>query len=71
MAPGGFPHSGIPGSKAVCASPGLIAACRALRRLPMPRHPPCALGILLPSGALCPARRLDLKAHDVVGHEKI
>ena len=45
MTPGGFPHSGIPGSKAVCASPGLIAACRALRRLPMPRHPPCALGI--------------------------
>ena len=41
--PGGFPHSGIPGSKAVCASPGLIAACRALHRLPVPRHPPCAL----------------------------
>lgn len=49
MTPVGFPHSGTPGSKAVCASPGLIAACRALRRLPMPRHPPCALSIL-PSG---------------------
>ena len=48
MTPAGFPHSGIPGSKAVCASPGLIAACRALLRLPMPRHPPCALGIFLP-----------------------
>ena len=45
IAPGGFPHSGTPGSKAVCASPGTIAACRALRRLPAPRHPPCALDI--------------------------
>ena len=42
----GFSHSGTPGSKAVCASPGTIAACRALRRLPAPRHPPCARGIL-------------------------
>ena len=56
MTPGGFPHSGIPGSKAVCASPGLIAACRALRRLPMPRHPPCALGIF--SSRPCSRRAL-------------
>ena len=41
--PAGFPHSGTPGSKPVCGSPGTIAACRALRRLPAPRHPPCAL----------------------------
>ncbi len=27
-------HSGIPGSTAACASPGLIAACHALLRLP-------------------------------------
>ncbi len=27
-------HSGIPGSKAACAYPGLIAACHALRRHP-------------------------------------
>ena len=45
MAPRGFPHSGICGSVAVCASPQLIAACRALLRLPAPRHPPCAFGI--------------------------
>ena len=44
----GFSHSGTPGSRAVCASPGTIAACRALRRLPAPRHPPCALHILPP-----------------------
>ena len=42
--PGGFPHSGTPGSKAACASPGNIAARRALLRLPVPRHPPCAHG---------------------------
>ena len=41
--PAGFPHSGIPGSSAVCASPGLFAAYHALRRLLAPRHPPCAL----------------------------
>ena len=41
----GFPHSEIFGSMAVCASPKLIAACRVLHRLPVPRHPPCALNI--------------------------
>lgn len=39
----GFPHSEICGSKAVCASPQLIAACHVLHRLLMPRHSPCAL----------------------------
>ena len=29
-----LPHSEIPGSKDACASPGLIAACRVLRRHP-------------------------------------
>ena len=42
----GFPHSEIRGSKAICASPRLIAACHVLRRLPVPRHPPCALSCL-------------------------
>ena len=27
----------------ICGSPWLIAACRVLRRLPVPRHSPCAL----------------------------
>ena len=48
--PGGFSHSETPGSKAVCASPGTIAACRVLRRLHVPRHPPCALDIFPPRG---------------------
>ena len=39
----GFPHSEISGSKDICSSPKLIAACHVLRRLLMPRHSPCAL----------------------------
>jgi hypothetical protein len=39
----GFPHSDIPGSKAMCASPELFAACHVLHRPLLPRHPPCAL----------------------------
>ena len=41
--PWGFPHSEICGSKLICSSPQLIAACRVLHRLLMPRHSPCAL----------------------------
>ena len=43
---GGFPHSGTPGSTPACGSPGRFAACRALLRLPVPRHPPCAFSTL-------------------------
>ena len=43
IAPCGFPHSDIRGSTPICGSPRLIAACRVLRRLPVPRHSPCAL----------------------------
>ena len=39
----GLPHSEIRGSQVACTSPRLIAACRVLRRLPEPRHPPYAL----------------------------
>ena len=38
-----FPHSEICGSKLICSSPQLIAACHVLLRLLMPRHSPCAL----------------------------
>ena len=41
--PWGFPHSEICGSKLICSSPQLIAACRVLLRLLMPRHSPYAL----------------------------
>ena len=40
---GGFPHSGTRGSTVACTSPRLFAACHALLRLLLPRHPPCAL----------------------------
>jgi hypothetical protein len=43
MTAAGFPHSGISGSQPTCGSPKLIAAYRALLRLSVPRHPPCAL----------------------------
>ena len=39
----GFPHSEICGSRDICSSPQLIAACHVLLRLPVPRHPPYAL----------------------------
>jgi|GEM_PF-2781062 hypothetical protein len=42
----GLPHSGIPGSKVVCTSPGLIAAYHALHRQLSPRHPLYALNCL-------------------------
>src|SRR5215211_6247292 len=43
MTAAGFPHSGISGSLPTCGSPKLFAAYRALPRLSVPRHPPCAL----------------------------
>ena len=48
----GLLHSEIPGSKRVCRSPRLFAAYRVLRRLAMPRHPPCALSRLCVSSKL-------------------
>ncbi len=50
----GFPHSVIPGSKPMCGSPRLIAACHDLLRLLMPRHSPCALCSLTSDAGLCP-----------------
>ena len=43
---GGFPHSEICGSMAICASPQLIAAYHVLHRLLVPRHSPYALNSL-------------------------
>ena len=44
----GLPHSEISGSKRMCRSPKLIAACHVLHRLLAPRHPLCALKSLIP-----------------------
>ena len=46
MTGAGLSHWGIAGSTVVCTSPTLIAAYHALHRLPVPRHPPCALSSL-------------------------
>src|SRR3954465_4878683 len=52
----GFPHSGTPRSQPTCGSPRIFAACRALLRLSVPRHPPCAL-IRLTGYPLTPPKR--------------
>ena len=41
--PARFPHSGTPGSMPACSSPRIFAACHALLRPPVPRHPLHAL----------------------------
>ena len=43
IASDGLPHSDIHGSRDICSSPWLFAACHVLPRLREPRHPPCAL----------------------------
>ena len=43
IAPAGLPHSDIRGSRDICSSPRLFAACHVLLRLREPRHPPYAL----------------------------
>ena len=52
IAPDGLPHSDIRGSRCICHSPRLFAACHVLLRLREPRHPPCAL--LVPFISLLP-----------------
>ena len=47
-----FPHSEICGLTDICSCPQLIAACHVLLRLPVPRHPPCALCCLTNSPTL-------------------
>ena len=46
-ATGEFPHSDICGSKLMCSSPQLFAACHVLLRRLVPRHPPYALCSLI------------------------
>ena len=69
----GFPHSGTPGSTPTCGSPRLFAACRALLRLSVPRHPPCALVRLtgyprtrIAARGSYPAHRSFLQTHTLV-----
>src|SRR5436309_2188881 len=43
----GFPIRRSRGQRSVSTSPGLIAAAHVLHRLSAPRHPPCALVLLI------------------------
>ena len=53
-----LPHSDIRGSKLICSSPQLIAACHVLHRLLMPRHSPYALFRLNFLSVLDPSRTI-------------
>src|ERR1044072_6674004 len=59
----GFPQSGISRSPPACGSPKLFAACRALLRLSMPRHPPCALVRLAGYARFAPLETRIIPAH--------
>ena len=50
-----FPHSDICGSRLICSSPQLFAACHVLLRRHVPRHPPYALCSLIfpPHASAC------------------
>ena len=50
----GFPHSEIHGSRTAFVFPWLIVDRYVLRRLPMPRHSPCALISLTFVRIMCP-----------------
>src|ERR1041385_1745143 len=51
----GFPIRRSRGQRLVSTSPGLIAAAHVLLRLLAPRHPPCALSLLIVKNTLCTA----------------
>jgi hypothetical protein len=66
MTPAGFPHSEIPGSKLICSSPRLIAACHVLHRLSAPRHPPCTLSSLTKLECILDSTNLSSMSDSVV-----
>src|SRR5215207_2421500 len=49
----GFPIRKSRDQRLVSISPGLIAAAHVLHRLLAPRHPPCALILLIRKNTLC------------------
>ena len=70
MTPAGFPHSEIPGSKPVCGSPRLIAACQVLHRISAPRHPPCTLSSLTKLECILDSTNLSSMSDSVVKDPK-
>src|SRR5215210_9485789 len=53
LPPAGFPIRRSRDRRLVSTSPGLIAAAHVLHRLLAPRHPPCALVLLIRKEPLC------------------
>src|ERR671918_390361 len=49
----GFPIRTSRDHRMVSSSPGLFAAAHVLHRLLAPRHPPCALSLLIRKNTLC------------------
>src|SRR6476620_8261383 len=60
----GFPIRKSRDQRLVSTSPGLIAAAHVLHRLLAPRHPPCALSLLIVKNTLCTAMEFSRCARD-------
>src|SRR5690242_13004441 len=71
----GFPIRKSRDQRSVSTSPGLIAAAHVLHRLLAPRHPPCALSLLIVKNTLVllwsfqGARGTTSAQHEKAGHE--
>src|ERR687887_51162 len=59
----GFPIRRSRDQRLVSTSPALIAAAHVLHRLLAPRHPPCALVLLIEKNTLCSAMATLLRLH--------
>jgi hypothetical protein len=60
----GFPIRTSPDQRLVSTSPGLIAAAHVLHRLSAPRHPPCALVLLIEKNTCVAAMEFSRCARD-------
>ena len=70
-----LPHVGFPirksrGQRMVSSSPGLIAAAHVLHRLLAPRHPPCALRLLIVKNTMFAAMEFSRCTRACPPHEK-
>ena len=66
----GFPIRKSRDQRSVSTSPGLIAAAHVLHRLLAPRHPPCALVLLIEKNTLCVAMEFSRCTRTASAQEK-
>src|SRR5438128_11987834 len=70
----GFPIRRSRDQRLVSTSPALIAAAHVLHRLLAPRHPPCALVLLIEKNTLCVAMEFSsafgARSHELFGQGK-